>query len=175
MHKCIIVAPPALRFARVSSFISLRVTPPAPSNPAKLISSSISAFHYRVHSHGTRERASEREKLQEAISPSHFQPSIISCIDESSPFFRLSFFFFFFLSFAPKIENREIQRSYARTRDDALILLIKCRRRIRWEGKLCRPVDEYSEAWMDGCIDGSSFRIFSGRVARLVSLLRIYP
>lgn len=61
MHKCIIVAPPALRFARVSSFISLRVTPPAPSNPAKLISSSISAFHYRVHSHGTRERASERE------------------------------------------------------------------------------------------------------------------
>lgn len=107
MHKCIIVAPPALRFARVSSFISLRVTPPAPSNPAKLISSSISAFHYRVHSHGTRERANTREKLQEAISPSHFQPSIISCIDESSPFFRLSLLFFSFF----RTENRKSRDS----------------------------------------------------------------
>lgn len=71
------------------------------SNPVKLISSSVSAFHYRVYSHGTREHASERTReATESYSPSHFQSSIISRIDEFcysrqsfsllSPFFRPS-------------------------------------------------------------------------------------
>lgn len=106
MHKCIIVAPPALRFARVSSFISLRVTPPAPSNPAKLISLSISAFHYRVHSHGTRERTSERE-----TAGSYF-PEPFSALDYIvhrrvlALLSTFSSFFFFF-----RTENRKSRDS----------------------------------------------------------------
>lgn len=78
-------------FARVSSFISL-----TPSNPAKLISSSISTFHYRAHSHGTGGHANEQEKLREAIPQSHFQSSIIyiytSSPSSTSSFALLSFF-----------------------------------------------------------------------------------
>ena len=130
MHKCIIVAPPArATFARVSSFTSSSSSssPPRDSIESRQINfASVSAFHYRVYSHGTREHASERTRdaRQKAISRAIFSPRLYRAstsfvtlslslslsvqsllfpvlhsfllIPSSPIFFSLSLFFFYF-------------------------------------------------------------------------------